>query len=233
MNPSFTPRPAFGSRGQTFALRALGIAAACVLETGCDRADTPRPVENLASALTVTRAFGLDENASVINVSPEAFRDPAGGFLVADSREAQIRRYSGDGKLMWHAGRRGGGPHGEFQAPTAVVRLPSGEVAVFDRSERLVVFDSVGGAVLRTFRTPLPVRVRRGRAERFQPARGRDRRRDRREGPRLHVIDPATGLIRTQFFTPFAGSPYPAAATIAGWTRKSPCAATPSPPRSR
>lgn len=228
MTPLFTPHLRPGSRAGRVVLRGLCLTAACVLAAGCDRpagsarqgstsAGRSSANSGLASTLVADRAVELEENDEVINVDPEIFRDPRGGFLVADSREAQVRSYSAAGRLRWHAGRRGGGP-GEFRAPAAAVRLRSGEVAVFDRRERLVVFDSVGGAVARTFRTTL---------RQVSDAAVLDDSSllvagigdDRWEGPRLHVLDPATGRIRARFFAPFARSPYPAAASFAGWTK--------------
>jgi hypothetical protein len=91
-------------------------------------------------------------------------------------------------------------------------------VAVLDRTARLVVFDSVGGAVLRTFRTPLR-QVSDAAVLDDSSLLVAGIANDRWEGPRLHVLDPATGKIRTQFFTPYAKSPYQAAAIIAGWTK--------------
>jgi hypothetical protein len=168
------------------------------------------------------RAFELRENQEVVNVAPEAFRDPAGGFLVSDEREAQIRRYADDGKLLWHAGRRGRGP-GEFEAPTAVVRLRTGEVAAFDRGGRLTVFDGDGQRVLRTVETRLrhlsdAALLDDGSLLVAAIVEGDW------DAPRLHVVDPVTGAIRPgafAAFTPFRRSPAKDAATVAGWTRLS------------
>src|SRR6059058_3088465 len=86
--------------------RGLPIMAACISAIGCDRGDSARfAVQDVAllshfapaaphATVAVKRMFGLEENALVINVSPEATLDPAGGFLVTDEREAQIRRYA-------------------------------------------------------------------------------------------------------------------------------------------
>jgi len=170
--------------------------------------------------LRSVRKFQLMENPEVVNVAPEAFRDGAGGFLVSDEREAQIRRYADDGALLWHAGRRGQGP-GEFDAPTAVVRLRTGEVAAFDRGGRLTVFDGDTRRVLRTVETRLrhlsdAVLLEDGSLLVAAIVEGDW------EAPRLHVVDPVTGAIRPgafAAFTPFRRSPAKVAATIAGWTK--------------
>jgi hypothetical protein len=168
--------------------------------------------------LVPTHSLTLRESSEVINVSPEVVADPRGGYLVSDDREAQVRRYAPDGTLLWHAGRRGGGP-GEFAAPTAVVRLRSGEVAVFDRMGKVAVFDSAGAAVVRTFRTGLRLVSDAAVLDDstvLVAALGNDD-----LGPRLHLLDPATGRVRAGFFTPMARSPYRAAAAIADWTKVS------------
>lgn len=96
----------------------------------------------------------LDENPSVINVSPKVSVESNGQFLIADPREAQVRVYSAAGRLLRHFGRRGQGP-GEFQRPIAASRLPSGEVFVADFSRRLVIFDSTGERSILTASVPL------------------------------------------------------------------------------
>lgn len=191
-----------------------GAADQASLATGLFAA--PRAADH--ARLATTGHITLREMPEVINVSPEAVADPRGGWLVSDDREAQVRRYAPDGTLLWHAGRRGGGP-GEFTAPTAAVRLRSGEVMVFDRTSKVAVFDSVGGAVARTFRTGLRMVSDAAVLDDstvLVAALGKDE-----LGPRLHLLNPATGRVGAGFFTPFARSPYPAAATIANWTKVS------------
>ena len=164
-------------------------------------------------------AFGLYEDERTINVEPVVAVDPAGGFLVADVREAEVRRYGGSGEtreLLWRSGGKGGGP-GEFTAPTAVTRLPSGEVVVADRMERLA-FYGPDGAFLRSVQVPI------GHIEDVAHADGSllliaGRLPGGPESPRLHLWDMDAGRIVRSFFTPFSRSPNPAASTIAGWTK--------------
>lgn len=168
-------------------------------------------------ALEFGRTFELQENRQVINVEPVVSLDPRGGFLVADVREAQLRRYSADGRLLWHAGKQGGGP-GEFQAPTAVVRLRSGEILAADRMQRLTVFDSAGGAVLRTLSIPLghvedlgvvdDSLVLIAAVQTGNPM-----------GPRLHLWNLVRNRSAASFFAPFASSPNRTAALVAGWSK--------------
>lgn len=241
MDDSSTPYPTRGY-GRPHPLRLLTVAASLAL-AGCGRLDgverragdgsgppagasllssfLPGPGDSRQGVLTRVRTLTLEENAEVINVSPEAVLDPAGGFLVSDEKEAQIRRYSPAGEVIWRAGRRGDGP-GEFKAPTAVVRLPSGEVVAFDRGGRFTVLDAGGSRVFRTFQTRL-----RHISDAAVLADSTVLVAAIPEGdwnaPRLHVVDPASGAVLTgRFdFAPFRSSPAQAAATIAGWVKLS------------
>lgn len=195
--------------------RGLAMEKAGMVSNLVSTRRVPRP------ALERERTITLEENAEVINVAPEVFLDPAGGFLVSDEKEAQIRRYSAEGKVLWRAGRRGNGP-GEFAAPTAVVRLASGEVVAFDRGGRFTVFDREGKRVVRTFLTRLrhvsDAAVLNGSSVLVAAIPEGDW-----NAPRLHVVDPATGTVRSDLFdfAPFRTSPAQAAATIAGWVKLS------------
>jgi hypothetical protein len=80
--------------------------------------------------------------------------DPAGGFLVADADEAQVRRYAGDGRLLTVFGRKGRGP-GEFTRLTAAVRTSNNAIAAVEIDGRLSLFDESGTNLLRTWRTGL------------------------------------------------------------------------------
>jgi hypothetical protein len=159
----------------------------------------------------------LQETPDVINVEPVVEVDPRGGFLVADVAEAQVRRYTAAGVLAWHAGRKGAGP-GEFRAPTAVRRLPSGAVLVADRNERLTLLDSVGAVVLRTLRTPLhqiaDLVVVNDSLVLISGLLNSSA-----QSPRLHLLNLRTDSLVRSFFAPFGNSPNPTIATTAGWSK--------------
>lgn len=126
---------------------------------GCaDNADKTTPSSAGQSSLAEVVTWGpdirLEENSEVINVAPAVNMDSTGRFLVADSREAQVRVYSPQGELLYRFGSKGYGP-GELQHPTAAFRTSSGAIAVTDMDGKIVVFDSVGSSLARTVRTPL------------------------------------------------------------------------------
>jgi hypothetical protein len=85
----------------------------------------------------------LMEREDAFVVDPRVTLDPQGGFLVADSRELQVRRYNEDGKLVANFGRKGSGP-GEFQHLSAVVRVNHDSLLVADMSGQLSSFDADG-----------------------------------------------------------------------------------------
>ncbi|HEY8484363.1 MAG TPA: hypothetical protein VIL13_07125 [Longimicrobiales bacterium] len=125
-------------------------AAGCGLT---DRPDTLPETARLEDVVEWGREVRLEENEEVINVAPMVPLDPRGGVLVADAREAQLRRYSPTGELIWKAGRRGNGP-GEFHHPNAIVRLRSGEILAAEFSHRFTLFDSTATRVLKTIDVP-------------------------------------------------------------------------------
>ena len=160
--------------------------------------------------------LGLEENEEVINVTPTVTVDPRGGFLVADEREGQLRRYGTDGRLRWRAGTRGSGP-GEYRSVARAIRLRDGGILAADRHRRMTVYDSAG-TLRRTMETPFH------HVEDLEPVSdslvlvtgllGRTG----VAGPRLHVWDPVRNRVVRSFFRPFARQANPTAATIAGWS---------------
>lgn len=191
-----------------------------MLGAACDGPSPPPQPDDRsqpADVITWLRSFDLEEREEVINVQPNVFLDSRGGFLVADASEAQLRRYAPEGQLYWHAGRKGAGP-GEFTAPTAVVRLRSGEVLAADRAGRLTVFDSTANVVIRTHETRighledmavvddslvLIAGILGGKAE----------------GSRLYIWNVASNTLAASFFAPFRRARNRTAATVAGWSR--------------
>lgn len=131
---------------------------ACSPSPGDDVAyanDPARPqVERKARDLRWARDVTLDETDAVMTVEPHVAVDPKGGFLIADSREGQIRRYDSEGTLLAHFGRKGNGPD-EFRRPNGAQRLPSGRILVLDTNGELTVLDSTGTRSIETQKTPL------------------------------------------------------------------------------
>lgn len=204
--------------GATISMLAGGIS--------CERAEKasarmsvggpgPSPPSAALPSLPYLRSFTVDETDAVVNVTPTLVPDPRGGFLVADVSESQIRRYADDGTLLWHAGRRGRGP-GELTSPTAIARMPAGEVVAVERGGRLTFFDSAGTRAVRTAETRLShveelvvvddstlLLSGVGRA-------GVD-------GPRLHLWSTARNAVLASFFAPFSRQRNRAAATVGGY----------------
>lgn len=134
-------------------LLALLSVAAC----GADGGDAPPVAEaagTLESAVSWEREFALQENEQTVNVIVRAEVDPLGGFLIADEQEGFGRRYDAQGRLLGQFARKGSGP-GEFLNLLRVLRLPDGTLAAFDIFNKVAFFDSAGGRVLRTARTPV------------------------------------------------------------------------------
>lgn len=156
----------------------------------------------------------LEENEQVVNVWPVVQRDPEGGFLVADTREAQARLYDGSGRLRARFGSRGKGP-AEFDGLVAALRLPSREIVLADRAGKVAVLDSSGVRVLRTYGSGLlPLYD----AELLQDSLlllvGRG---SVKTGPLLHVFDPRSGRLLRHFFTVTPRGILPGSAMTAGF----------------
>lgn len=118
-----------------------------------DQADPDRP--RLPTGLfervgTVT----LEEDSSVINVSPRVTVASGGSFLIADSREAHVRIYGRDGSLVNQFGRRGDGP-GEMRMPMHAERMPGGTLGVLDFTGLIMDFTPTGEEFLRRVQSPI------------------------------------------------------------------------------
>lgn len=159
----------------------------------------------------------FEENDDVLLVEPTFVLDPRGGFLVGDRKEAQARRYSASGELLWYFGRRGGGP-GEFSSVTAVRRLPSGNIIIADFGGRITLIDSAGHDVRKTFTLPNAIEqleVLTDTLVLISTRHGGSPRND----PVLHVVDIRSERIVRSFFRPYRKATNPYAAAAAGWTR--------------
>ncbi len=193
----------------------LPLLACSVALAGCGPSDS-RPSDELSDVVRWTSVIDLEENDDVINVTPTVTLDPAGGFLVADEREGQLRRYAADGRLLWHAGRKGSGP-GEFRSLGRALRLSSGEILALEWNGRATVYDPTGGEVLRTFTTPF------GNVEDYAhigdsllliSALARE---SGILGPRLHLWDPISNEVRRSFFEPMRTVVDTPAASVVTW----------------
>ena len=172
-------------------LAALGACARA------DAAPEAWPTRAVGELVRWEGRIRLEENAEVLNVAPIPHADPAGGFLVADVREGQMRLYDAAGRLRGRFGTKGKGP-AEFDGPVAALRLPSGEIAVADLSGKVAVFDAAGAHLLRTFQTglvPLYDAELLPGGRMVLVGRGTDK-----AGPLLHLFDPRDGRITRHFF---------------------------------
>ena len=173
--------------------------------------------DKLSQLVEWVDSFSLEENDAVINVSPIVRVDWAGGFLVADGREAQLRRYGERGNLLSAWSRRGGGP-GEFRRPVALMRLvPTGHLLAVDIRGKLVSFNSaVFPELIRTSRTPL---IRITDAEPINDSVLLLAGLTEHESARLHLWDLRGNRIMRSFHDPWQGSPHVEVAGLVGWTK--------------
>lgn len=132
--------------------------AAAWMGLGARRAPAPFSAAVAPTDLAAFLAWGvpveMEENDRVINVTPRVTLDPRGGFLVADAREAQVRRYGADGGLERVIGRKGSGP-GEFRQLSSVHRLPDGRIVAAEMGGKVSVFDADGGKLLHARQAPV------------------------------------------------------------------------------
>ncbi|HEY7766554.1 MAG TPA: hypothetical protein VIB55_00155 [Longimicrobium sp.] len=218
---TFAPKPrprAHDSAGLRRSRNACVFGAFLIaLAVGCGRPDG-KPPETLEQVVAFGPTIELQENAAVINVTPDVTPDPLGGFLVADEREGQLRRYTREGALLWNIGKKGSGP-GEFRSVATVLRLPNGQVLAAELSGSFTLFDSAGTAALEQIRTPF-LHVQDMEvvddstllvAARLEGRGG--------TGPSLHMWDIRENRVRRSFFDPFEAAPNKTAAVMAGWSK--------------
>lgn len=82
---------------------------------------------------------------------------PDGSVYVLDHLKVQLLKFSPTGRLLWRAGRKGGGP-GEFQQPYRLDVHPDGSVYVFDLQESAITRFSSDGRYLARHRLPFQIR---------------------------------------------------------------------------
>ena len=196
-----------------------GIPVAC--------RDSPRPAVvadeetagNLDRYVSWLGDIQLEENDTVINVLPRMNLDHAGGFLIADEAENQVRIYASDGRLLHHFGRKGSGPK-EFVFLHGAMRLGSAEVLAVDYQGKGVVFDSTGATADHTFLAPIaPVQFVRLVNDTLLLLGGKViPRRGQQTNARLHLWNLARDTIVRSFFTPpITGRAHTLAATTGGF----------------
>lgn len=152
---------------------------------------------------------------SAASAAIQAYFDPAGGFVVADGGQAQLRVYTDEARLLWAAGRSGDGP-GAFRQLRAAVRTSSQEVVALDNTGRLSTFDPAG-KLLRTTSTGLDPAYNLWLLDDSTVLLS-GRREEDKQTRLLHVWDLRRNQVRTSFFqTPSHDSVFDDAYQYSGW----------------
>ncbi len=203
--------------------RIMILALVCIVDaSGCQGkhpdSTTAAATMPISRVVQWTDSVHLEENPQVVNVSLAVRPDPEGGYLIADEQESQFRRYGDDGTLLGAFGKPGSGP-GEFQFPTAVVRLNHDTLLAVDLGGRASFFRSDTFEHLSSFNLPVTnitdVDVLSDTTlllAGFDPAVGP-------AGPRLHVFDLKTGTVAYSFFDPMKRTRAKRAAMTVGWVK--------------
>ncbi|MEX2527807.1 MAG: 6-bladed beta-propeller [Gemmatimonadota bacterium] len=119
-----------------------------VLTTGCGQAPTGDPGIDepltLASSLELTLGgLGGQDWQAFGEVVRIAF-DPQGRLIILDQSAARVHIVDPSGELIMSFGTRGEGP-GELAFPLSIAATPSGEIVVYDASNRgFIRFDEQG-----------------------------------------------------------------------------------------
>lgn len=160
----------------------------------------------------------LEEDSSVINVSPRVTIDPEDGSLViADPREKKVRIYDRHGRILTQFGSVGEGP-GEFRFPVRARRMADRDIVVTDFTGLVLEYDSSGTTFLRGHRLPIkPLHMQEamgdGRVLVSGIGLGHD---DPR--PHLHVWDPGSETVTRSFFATPGDSLKRLASRSYGWS---------------
>ena len=125
-------------------------------------------------------------------------RDARGRWYAFSYRMEGIAVYDSTDRYIKQIGRKGLGP-GEYQAPSSVVSLPRGQVAITDGDlPRITVLDS-GYSVVRT----IPISTRAGRATALDGGRAiLFNAPDARRGEPLYIVDATSGKLIATFGAP-------------------------------
>jgi hypothetical protein len=152
---------------------------------------------------------------SAASAAIQAYFDPAGGFVVADGGQSQLRVYTDRARLLWAAGHKGRGP-GEFQQLQSAVRVPSGEVVALDDRGRLSIF-APPGKLVRTVSTGLDPAYNLWLLD-DSTMLVSGRREEDKHSRLLHVWDLRRNRIRASFFpVPPHDSAFDVAYQFSGW----------------
>jgi hypothetical protein len=126
-------------------LRSLTPLSVFLLLCGACRgaaAETGSSSHDLQEVFRWEDTITLEEPPGIITVRPTVKFDSAGGFLIADLRETEIRRYTAAGRLIHHWGDEGPGPW-EFQTLAGAVRSGN-RIYAADRGGKILVFRTGG-----------------------------------------------------------------------------------------
>jgi hypothetical protein len=122
-------------------LRTLQTLPLCALFCGaCSgaAAETGGSSRSLQEVFRWQDTITLEEPDGIITVRPTVQFDSGGGFLIADLRETQIRRYTAGGRLINHWGDEGRGPW-EFEALAGAARSGN-RIYTADRGGKILVY---------------------------------------------------------------------------------------------
>ena len=204
------------------AARTSALMALCLLlpAAACANQDATEPNANAPalpdSVFEHVRTITLEENDEVVNVSPDVSVQEDGSFLIADGREARIRIYDSEGRLMTQFGRRGEGP-GELGLPLEAMRRPDGSLVVVDLSRGILHFDSSGTRFIRGARPPMMPLYTAGPLGNDEFVVAGLRRGSADPRPLMHIWDPQADSVSFSFFPTPGDSLTRLAARNFGW----------------
>ncbi len=162
--------------------------------------------QQITQVIQWTDSLHLEESSDVVTVAPEATVDPNGGFIVTDTKEAQVRLYDTSGRLISYFGRQGRGT-GELRTPFAAIRLSSNQILVPQFRAGLSLFGADGQFVKQdrdAFAKALQVHVLPGNGSDILVVGSREnwRQPERTSDtyPLLHRFDVESGEVRQSFF---------------------------------
>lgn len=202
--------------GRSATTTATSIALTCASLVACSPSE-PRDGSQL---LTWIDTIDVEENSSVVNVTPRIAPDPeTGGFLVADQRESQVRVYNRRGRLISHFGSLGQGP-GEFQMVTALRRLRDGTLIAAEWNGRISIIREDGSSSVTTSTGLIRLEDMEVLNDSLVALTGFNRSLpDDQLDTRIHILDYRRGQFVSQFFIPEPLARKSQTAMMAGWTK--------------
>ncbi len=141
---------------KTNAVLAVAIATSV---SGCGSRGAPDALGatlHISTFCSEHRRIALQENADVVTVTPLMTVLTNDNIVIADAKEAQVRTYDPDGRLLSHMGRPGRGP-GEFFNPRSIAGAVGHPdyVLVADLSGTLSWMDTDGDSAVAVQQTPI------------------------------------------------------------------------------